>query len=94
MYYDYRSLPNWTDLQAHKKMQQQRYTQRREEVPEEESPDKVWQRNMREAEILASNLGEGGINEHEILSDISQLRGLALLQESMVNLERLTCIAE
>jgi exocyst complex component 4 len=38
---------------------------------------------MKEAEILASNLGEGGINAHEILSDVGQLKGLAQLQESM-----------
>lgn len=55
----------------------------RQETQEEESPEDVRQRNLREAEILASNLGEGGINKHEILSDISQLKCLALLQESM-----------
>lgn len=41
---------------------------------------------MKEAEILASNLGEGGINAHEILSDVGQLKGLAQLQESMASL--------
>ena len=41
---------------------------------------------MKEAEILASNLGEGGINTHEILSDVGQLKGLAQLQESMASL--------
>lgn len=56
---------------------------RREETTEEESPEDVRQRNMKEAEILASNLGEGGINAHEILSDVGQLKGLAQLQESM-----------
>lgn len=56
---------------------------RRQETQDEESPEEVRQRNLREAEILASNLGEGGINAHEILSDVGQLRGLALLQESM-----------
>lgn len=43
----------------------------------------VRQRNLREAEILASNLGEGGIGSDEILSDVVQLKALALLQESM-----------
>lgn len=38
---------------------------------------------MREAEILASNLGEGGIAANEIISDVDQLRSLALLQESI-----------
>ncbi|KAG8226930.1 hypothetical protein J437_LFUL004648 [Ladona fulva] len=50
---------------------------------EEESPEEVRQRNAREAEILAGNLGEGGINAHEIISDVGQLRMLAQLQESM-----------
>lgn len=59
---------------------------RREETTEEESPEDIRQRNMKEAEILASNLGEGGINTHEILSDVGQLKGLAQLQESMASL--------
>jgi exocyst complex component 4 len=59
---------------------------RREETTEEESPEDIRQRNMREAEILASNLGEGGISAHEILSDVGQLKGLAQLQESMASL--------
>lgn len=42
------------------------------------------QRNIREAEMLTSNLGEGGISHHEILSDISVLKELAIMQESMV----------
>nr|CAD7203089.1 unnamed protein product [Timema douglasi] len=78
-----KSLPNWTDLQAQKILHQRRRPLRREETTEEESPEDIRQRNMREAEILASNLGEGGINAHEILSDVGQLKGLAQLQESM-----------
>nr|CAD7403523.1 unnamed protein product [Timema cristinae] len=78
-----KSLPNWTDLQAQKIVHQRRRPLRREETTEEESPEDIRQRNMREAEILASNLGEGGINAHEILSDVGQLKGLAQLQESM-----------
>lgn len=42
-------------------------------------------RNRREAEILASNLGEGGVSAAEILSDMSLLKELAQLQESMVS---------
>nr|CAD7443373.1 unnamed protein product [Timema bartmani] len=79
-----KSLPNWTDLQAQKIVHQRRRPLRREETTEEESPEDIRQRNMREAEILASNLGEGGINAHEILSDVGQLKGLSQLQESML----------
>lgn len=50
---------------------------------EEESPTQVQQRNVREAEMLTSNLGESGISQHEILGDISVLKELAILQESM-----------
>lgn len=46
----------------------------------------VQQRNIREAEMLTSNLGEGGISQSEILSDIGVLKELAILQESMVGL--------
>ncbi|XP_071448510.1 exocyst complex component 4 [Hetaerina americana] len=105
-----KSLPNWTDLQAQKALQQQMVKhghpvgsnedaiksgsrgpvdgvagriagQGRSE--EEESPEEVRQRNAREAEILAGNLGEGGINAHEIISDVNQLKVLAQLQESL-----------
>lgn len=51
---------------------------------EEESPTQIQQRNIREAEMLTSNLGEGGISQQEILSDVSVLKELAILQESMV----------
>lgn len=51
---------------------------------EEESPTQVQQRNIREAEMLTSNLGEGFISQQEILSDIGVLKELAILQESMV----------
>lgn len=57
---------------------------RREHTLEEESPEDVRQRNRKEAEILAGNLGEGGINSNEILSDMILLKELAQLQESMV----------
>lgn len=52
---------------------------------EEESPTQVQQRNIREAEMLTSNLGEGFISQQEILSDIGVLKELAILQESMVS---------
>lgn len=82
----FRSLPNWANLKFETHPQRGvggRRSIRRQETQDEESPEEVRQRNLREAEILASNLGEGGINAHEILSDVGQLRGLALLQESM-----------
>lgn len=79
-----KSLPNWIDLQAQKSaMQQSGRPLKREDTTEEESPEDVRQRNMKEAEILASNLGEGGIGSHEIISDPMQLKCLAQLQESM-----------
>lgn len=53
---------------------------------EEESPTQIQQRNIREAEMLTSNLGESGISQHEILSDIGVLKELAILQESMVSI--------
>lgn len=52
---------------------------------EEESPTQIQQRNIREAEMLTSNLGEGGISQQEILSDVGVLKELAILQESMVS---------
>ncbi|ENN82092.1 hypothetical protein YQE_01525, partial [Dendroctonus ponderosae] len=81
-----RSLPNWLNLKA-----QQEYHARsergrkilRDQPSEEESPEDVRMRNRKEAEILASNLGEGGVSSSEILSDISLLKELATLQESM-----------
>lgn len=50
---------------------------------DEESPTQVQQRNIREAEMLTTNLGEGNISSMEILSDIGVLKELAILQESM-----------
>lgn len=52
---------------------------------DEESPTQVQQRNIREAEMLTSNLGEGFITHQEILSEIGVLKELAILQESMVH---------
>lgn len=83
----YRTLPNWTDLKT--SVQQSRIDGSAKKsiktmTSEEESPTQVQQRNIREAEMLTSNLGEGGISHHEILSDISVLKELAIMQESMV----------
>lgn len=83
-----RSLPNWTDLKTSsqrtrlggiKSLKTNVYM-----TSEEESPTQIQQRNIREAEMLTSNLGESGISQHEILSDIGVLKELAILQESMV----------
>uniref|UniRef100_A0A182PSL1 Exocyst complex component Sec8 n=1 Tax=Anopheles epiroticus TaxID=199890 RepID=A0A182PSL1_9DIPT len=80
-----KSLPNWTDLKSSnarlRQLQQKRLM--KTEPSEEESPTQVQQRNVREAEMLTSNLGEGGISQQEILSDVGVLKELAILQESM-----------
>ncbi|CAH1993571.1 unnamed protein product [Acanthoscelides obtectus] len=87
-----KSLPNWQQLK-----QQQEFRARGErrsgggtlrragQQPslDEESPEDIRVRNRREAEILAGNLGEGGVAAGEILSDMGLLRELAQLQESM-----------
>lgn len=78
-----KSLPNWTDLQAQKSHHRSGRPLKREDTTEEESPEDVRQRNIKEAEILASNLGEGGVSQQEIISDTMQLKCLAQLQESM-----------
>lgn len=80
-----RTLPNWTDLKFSRAKQNNRGKLQRShyEPSEEESPTQVQQRNIREAEMLTSNLGEGGISQQEILSDITILKELAILQESM-----------
>ncbi len=76
-----KTLPNWLDLKtANAKMKQRRL---KSEPSEEESPTQVQQRNVREAEMLTSNLGDSGISQQEILSDIGVLKELAILQESM-----------
>lgn len=74
-------LPNWTDLQAQRKGNPQL---NRHINSEEENPEDIRQKNLQEAEILVRNFGGRAIVAHEILSDVSQLRRLAQLQESMV----------
>uniref|UniRef100_A0A1B0GEB5 Exocyst complex component Sec8 n=1 Tax=Glossina morsitans morsitans TaxID=37546 RepID=A0A1B0GEB5_GLOMM len=80
-----KTLPNWTDLKSssHRLRQGKKLQRHNFEASEEESPLQVQQRNIREAEMLTSNLGEGGISQQEILTDISVLKELAILQESM-----------
>lgn len=94
-----RSLPNWLNLKAQQEYQARnerssssggggsatKRALRRNQPSEEESPEDVRMRNRREAEILASNLGEGGVSASEILSDMALLKELAQLQETMVN---------
>ncbi|XP_035778481.1 exocyst complex component 4-like isoform X2 [Anopheles albimanus] len=79
-----KSLPNWTDLKTSSaRLRHQKPRLIKAEPSEEESPTQVQQRNVREAEMLTSNLGEGGISQQEILSDVGVLKELAILQESM-----------
>ncbi|XP_064465893.1 exocyst complex component 4-like isoform X2 [Ornithodoros turicata] len=70
------SLPNWANLQHLK--------ENKGSVDVEESPEEVRLRNKKESEILIRNLTGGMlIPQHEILSDVAQLRVLAQLQESL-----------
>ncbi|XP_019875133.2 exocyst complex component 4 [Aethina tumida] len=82
-----KSLPNWLNLKGQQEYQARtertKRVLKRDQPSEEESPEDVRQRNRREAEILANNLGEGGVAASEILSDMSLLKELAQLQESM-----------
>lgn len=76
-----KTLPNYLDLKtANSKSKRSRL---KPEMSEDDSPTQIQQRNVREAEMLTSNLGDGGISQHEILSDIGVLKELAILQESM-----------
>ncbi|KAF7281690.1 hypothetical protein GWI33_004410 [Rhynchophorus ferrugineus] len=81
-----KSLPNWLNLKAQQEFHARTERGRRvlrDQPSEEESPEDVRMRNRKEAEILASNLGEGGVSAGEILSDMTLLKDLATLQESM-----------
>ncbi|CAG9772580.1 unnamed protein product [Ceutorhynchus assimilis] len=81
-----KSLPNWLNLKAQQEFHARSERGRRilrGQPSEEESPEDVRMRNRKEAEILASNLGEGGVSASEILSDMCLLKELATLQESM-----------
>ncbi|XP_039281822.1 exocyst complex component 4 [Nilaparvata lugens] len=84
-----KSLPNWLDLKAQKSSSFSHHHQstqkqlKRDDTVEEESPEDVRMRNTKEAEMLASNLGESGVSSHEIIADAAQLKCLAQLQESM-----------
>lgn len=76
-----KSLPNWTDLKSSNfKLTKDMY-----QISEDDTMTQIDQRNVREAEMLTSNLGEGGISQQEILSDVGVLKELAILQQSMVN---------
>lgn len=86
----FRTLPNWTDLKSSRSKVMSTADKKLIKATnlymtsEEESPTQVQQRNIREAEMLTSNLGESFISHQEILSDIGVLKELAILQESMV----------
>ena len=83
-----KSLPNWaTLLGAQNEKQRKPHVKlitQETRMTFDESPEEVRLRNMRESEILTSNLAqETLIPSHEILSDVVQLRILGQLQESM-----------
>lgn len=86
----FRTLPNWTDLKSSRSKVMSAADKKLTKATnlymasEEESPTQVQQRNIREAEMLTSNLGESFISYQEILSEIGVLKELAILQESMV----------
>ncbi|XP_077991947.1 exocyst complex component 4-like isoform X2 [Glandiceps talaboti] len=69
-----RSLPNWTNLQKHRK-----------ENPdiEVESVDDIRARNTKESELLIGNLGDKVIPKYEVLLDVNDLKLLANLHESL-----------
>lgn len=86
-----KTLPNWTDLKSSKSARSKlNLNQRRSTLKagmmgmsEEESPTQVQYRNIKEADMLTSNLGESEISKNDILSDVGILKELAILQESM-----------
>ena len=75
-----KTLPNWTDL----KSSNFKLTKDMHQMSEDDTLAQIEQRNVREAEMLTSNLGEGGISHQVILSDVGVLKELAILQQSMV----------
>jgi exocyst complex component 4 len=78
-----KTLPNYLDLKTANAKAKQKKIKIPEMSMDEDSPTQIQQRNIKEAEMLTSNLGDGGISQHEILSDIGVLKELAILQESM-----------
>lgn len=84
-----KTLPNWIDLKTSKARIKSGNTKRTQlkagmfGPSEDESPTQVQYRNIKEADMLTSNLGESEISKNDILSDIGVLKELAILQESM-----------
>ncbi|XP_054164073.1 exocyst complex component 4-like [Oppia nitens] len=83
-----KSLPNWSTLLSAQSEKQRkphiRMLSQESRMTFDESPEEVRLRNMRESEILTSNLSqESSIPNHEILSDVVQLRILGQLHQSM-----------
>ncbi|GAB6023182.1 Exocyst complex component 4 [Chamberlinius hualienensis] len=71
-----RSLPNWINLQL-------QANQIGSAIDIEESPEEIRLRNKKESDMLTNNLADTTIPVHEIISDVNQLKTLALLQESL-----------
>ena len=80
-----KSLPNWLILEKVKKNPTMKsLASLGSSLSFDEFPEEVRLRNMKESEILTSNLASDTlIPSHEILSDLNQLKILALLQESL-----------
>ncbi|XP_033126512.1 exocyst complex component 4-like isoform X2 [Anneissia japonica] len=70
-----RSLPNWINLQEY----------RRKDVRDSdvETIEDVRERNEKESDLLVTNLGDKLLQQHEVLLDVSDLRLLANLHESL-----------
>ncbi|XP_038667740.1 exocyst complex component 4 isoform X2 [Scyliorhinus canicula] len=67
------SLPSWTNMAQPKQMRPKR----------EDEEDFTRAANAKESEVLNGNLGDKLIPQHEILRDVSDLKALANLQESL-----------
>ncbi|GCC30078.1 hypothetical protein chiPu_0008522, partial [Chiloscyllium punctatum] len=67
------SLPNWTNMAQPKQMRPKR----------EDEEDFTRAANAKESEVLTGNLGDKLIPQNEILRDVSDLKALANLHESL-----------
>ncbi|XP_015791673.1 exocyst complex component 4 [Tetranychus urticae] len=80
-----KDLPNWPGAQKpYREVRGRNLAAIGSSMTFDESPEVIRLRNKKESEILASNLTQDTlIPSHEILSDVSQLKSLGQLQESL-----------